>query len=135
MLSHHEISKLKIQPHVVAGSDISCSKATFVNVGLNRYILKVVYFNHILFLWQTWLLSIIKGFVGRKDIKSVHFGPKSKTNIYHNLWYILGSYFVSYCMWRLFIYFKEGRVLKYIRITSIQEYLDWVESQMDLDTN
>ena len=34
-------------------------------------------------------------------------------------------------MWQLLTYFKDGRMLEYFEINSIQDSLDKVESQMD----
>ena len=63
-------------------------------------------------------------------IKCIHSGPEFKATISHKLCCVLGLYFTSSRMWRLYTYFEYGSILEYYRIISIQDSIDWVESQM-----
>ena len=44
---------------------------------------------------------------------------------------VIGLYFAPSNMWILSTYFEDRRILEPVGINSSQDYLDWVESQMD----
>ena len=64
----------------------------------------------------------------------VQSGPKFNATISQDICYILRLYLSSSHMCKLSNYFKDVKVLESIGIISIQDSLDWVESEMNLNT-
>ena len=104
----------------------------------NSYISStVMYLTYILFYLKPWLTSTITGVIkmnlfiylntfGCIFLKTIHYRRILKASIAHNLCYILGLCFASYCIWRLSTYFGDRRMLESVRIISIQNSLDLV---------
>ena len=98
-----------------------------------------------LFYWLPWWPITITGVIKRISfiyfitfksiyIKYVNSGPKPKSIISHDWCDVLGIYFSSYFMWQFSTYFEDKRMLESVGINTIQDSLDWVESQMDSNT-
>ena len=79
---------------------------------------------------------LYKGQIFFKSIylKSIHSGNNFKATNSHDMCYLFGLYFASSCMCRFSNDFKGGSILEYVGIVSIQDSLDWFESQMDSNT-
>ena len=58
----------------------------------------------------------------------------SSLPISHDLCYVLWLYFTSYHMCQFSTYFEYKKVLEYFLTFSSQDYLDWVDSQMNSNT-